>query len=263
MTDTAAVKIVCLSPKRAGEAAACQLAVHSRFDADSENAAYQLVFDDNGVALYSLLDTRQAAIRVDFCSGKLAHRRQFGGGKGQLIAKAVGLKAGVFPHVFDATAGLGGDAFVLASLGCRVTMAERSPIAHALLRDGLERARQVAIAGDGNLSAILDRMTLLAEDSHDLMTQSAAALADIIYLDPMFPERRKSAAVKKDMQAFHAIIGKDEDADTLLELALKCAAFRVVVKRPRIAEPLAGRPPVYQLSGKTSRYDVYAIKRLG
>ena len=77
---------------------------------------------------------------MDFASGAVAHRRKFGGGKGQSIAKAVGLKAGVQLHVIDATAGLGRDAFVLASLGCNVDMVERSPIAAALLEDGLERA---------------------------------------------------------------------------------------------------------------------------
>lgn len=261
MIEASAVQIVCLAPKHAEAAEACRLALKPQPDADA-NPTYQLVFDEDGVVLNSLLDPRQAPIKVDFCCGKLAHRRQFGGGRGQLIAKAVGLGQGVSPHVFDATAGLGGDAFVLATLGCQVTMAERSPIAQALLRDGLERAHREASEGDGQLKAILDRMTLVAADSQDLMARATATLADVVYLDPMFPARRKTAAVKKDMQAFHAIIGGDEDADSLLALALKCAEYRVVVKRPRLAEPLAGRAPGYQLSGKTSRYDVYALKSL-
>lgn len=263
MNESSSVQVVCLAPRHVDAAAACELGLGPQLNQDAGTAAYRLVFDEDCVALYSLLDARQAPIKVDFCSGKLAHRRQFGGGKGQLIAKAVGRGQGIFPHVFDATAGLGGDAFVLASLGCRVTMAERSPVAQALLRDGLERAQHFAGAGDETLSTILDRMTLVAADSRHLMAKATVPLADVVYLDPMFPARRKSAAVKKDMQAFHAIIGKDEDADVLLELAVKSAEYRVVVKRPRIAEPLAGRMPVYQLNGKTSRYDIYPLKRLG
>ena len=42
-----------------------------------------------------------------------------------MIARAIGLNSPTAPHVLDATAGLGGDAFVLASLGCPVTMVER------------------------------------------------------------------------------------------------------------------------------------------
>lgn len=265
MNETAAIQIACLAPRHTEAAARCQAALqrHDMAAADTGGASYRLVFAEEGVALYSLLDVRQAPIKVDFYSGKLAHRRQFGGGRGQLIAKAAGLGPGIYPHVFDATAGLGGDAFVLASLGCRVTMAERSPVACALLRDGLERARQVAATEDESLTAILDRMTLWAADSLELMLQSTEPLADVVYLDPMFPERHKSAAVKKEMQAFHAIIGGDEDADRLLEPALKCAEYRVVVKRPRIARSLSGRSPGYQLTGKSSRFDVYPIKRMG
>ncbi len=265
MIETATLQIVCPAPRHAEAAASCQLALQRQVttESDTKGASYRLEFAEEGVALYSLLDARQAPIKVDFSSGKLAHRRQFGGGKGQLIAKAAGLGRGIYPHVFDATAGLGGDAFVLASLGCRVTMAERSPVAYALLKDGLERACQFAATGDEGLAAILDRMTLLAGDSLELMTQSSEALADVVYLDPMFPVRQKTAAVKKEMQAFHAIIGGDEDADKLLEPALSCAEYRVVVKRPRIAGTLSGRSPGYQLTGKSSRFDVYPIKRMG
>jgi hypothetical protein len=55
----------------------------------------------------------------------MAHRRKFGGGRGEAVAKAVGIKGDYLPDVVDATAGLGRDAFVLASVGCRVRMLER------------------------------------------------------------------------------------------------------------------------------------------
>lgn len=82
------------------------------------------------------------------------------------------------------------------------------------------------------------------------------------YLDPMFPVRRSKAAVKKDMALFHTLVGPDEDADALLAPALALAQRRVVVKRPRIAPPLAGHQPGMILSGKSSRFDIYPLKSI-
>jgi 16S rRNA (guanine1516-N2)-methyltransferase len=201
-------------------------------------------------------------IRAEFTEGAVDHRRKFGGGKGQMIAKAVGIKAGVYPWVLDATAGLGKDSFVLATLGSTVTMIERSPIVHCLLNDGLQRARDYALQ-DPELFAVLQRMHLAQQDSRDyLQSLTVGNLPDVIYLDPMFPERHKTADVKKDMAAFHSLVGKDEDADALLPLALAHANYRVVVKRPRKAPLLNNQAPSYQLEGKSSRYDIYTLKKL-
>lgn len=201
-------------------------------------------------------------IRAEFTEGAVDHRRKFGGGKGQMIAKAVGIKAGVYPWVLDATAGLGKDSFVLATLGSTVTMIERSPIVHCLLNDGLQRARDYALQ-DPELFAVLQRMHLAQQDSRDyLQSLTAGNFPDVIYLDPMFPERHKTADVKKDMAAFHSLVGKDEDADALLPLALAHANYRVVVKRPRKAPLLNNQAPSYQLEGKSSRYDIYTLKKL-
>jgi 16S rRNA (guanine1516-N2)-methyltransferase len=83
---------------------------------------------------------------------------------------------------------------------------------------------------------------------------------DVVYLDPMFPARSKSAQVKKEMQVFHQLVGTDPDADQLLELARACAKKRVVVKRPRIAPELAAARPSYTLTGKSNRYDIYVAR---
>lgn len=180
-----------------------------------------------------------------------------------MIAKAVGVKAGVYPHVLDATAGLGKDAFVLATLGCRVQMLERSPIVHVLLQDGLQRAREQSGFDDPELARIIARMDLLSADSQDYLSHiSDNERPDVIYLDPMFPDRQKSADVKKEMAAFHHVVGKDEDADSLLDKALAQALYRVVVKRPRKAPFIANKTPSYQLEGKSSRYDIYTIKKM-
>ena len=84
-------------------------------------------------------------LRIDFVEGSVAHRLRFGGGRGQPLAKAMGLTDGRTPTMVDATAGLGRDAFLLASLGAQVTLIERSEKMHALLADGLARAAAEAV----------------------------------------------------------------------------------------------------------------------
>lgn len=218
---------------------------------------FVLLLDEQGLALQQLGKKAPGPIRVDFEGGAAAHRRKFGGGSGQMIAKAVGVKVSRPLQVFDATAGLGKDAFVLASLGCVVTLSERNPVVAELLADGLQRARR---SDDAELRDIAQRMRLATGDS--LTGLNSGRATDIVYLDPMFPDRSKSANVKKDMAAFHQVVGKDEDADGLLPLALAAARYRVVVKRPRKAPFLNEQAPAYQLSGKTSRYDIYVNSKL-
>lgn len=216
---------------------------------------YVLRWNDQGLALQPLGKKAPNPVRVDFCGGAVDHRRKFGGGSGQMIAKAVGVKVSRPLHVLDATAGLGKDAFVLASLGCRVSLHERNRVVAALLEDGLRRGHQTQ---DAQLFTILSRMSLSHQDS---LTADGLS-ADVVYLDPMFPERNKSASVKKDMAIFHSIVGRDDDANALLERALSWAKYRVVVKRPRKAPFLNDQSPSYQLQGKTSRYDVYVNAKL-
>lgn len=225
-------------------------------------ADYSLLFSDGRISLQNERDIKQGLVLVDFCSGGVAHRRRFGGGKGQLVAKAVGITAKCKPRVFDATAGLGKDAFVLATLGCAVQMMERSPVAHTLLADGLRRGRGEASEQDEELVAILQRMELLSGDSIEYMA-TTPDMADVVYLDPMFPERQKSAAVKKEMTAFHSVVGVSLEEDAaLLQAALNAARYRVVVKRPRIAPNLGNVSPNVCYEGKSSRYDVYTLKSM-
>ncbi|HTF95966.1 MAG TPA: class I SAM-dependent methyltransferase [Cellvibrio sp.] len=220
-------------------------------------------FSDAAIILQQTGRKAPGPILAEFTQGAVDHRRKFGGGKGQLIAKAVGVKAGCYPHVLDATAGLGKDSFVLASLGCKTTMLERSPVVQILLEDGLNRALDFAQREDSELHALLQRMVLIKQSSHSyLESLSPEFFPDVIYLDPMFPERQKSADVKKEMAAFHSVVGKDDDADSLLPLALSRVNYRVVIKRPRKAPFLNNQSPSYQLEGKSSRYDIYALKKL-
>ena len=190
-------------------------------------------------------------LRIDFTSGAVAHRRQFGGGRGQALPRAVGMKSGKTPDIVDATAGLGRDAFLLASLGARVTLIERSPRMHALLANALARAI------DSEVGEIVSRMTLLFGDAKVLLPTLSP---DVILIDPMHPERKKSALVKKEMRLIRQIVGVDSDAAELINVALDCARKRVVLKWPQKADPLAGVPvPSHQITGKSTRYDVFMV----
>lgn len=217
-----------------------------------------LFLDEQGLGLQVTGKGAPGPVRVEFVTGKMGYRREHGGGAGQLVAKAAGLqKTRASLHIVDATAGLGQDAFILASLGCRVTLFERNPVIHALLADGLARA-----ALNVDCAAIVERMHLLEGSSIDWLERAGSNAADVIYLDPMFPHREKSALVKKEMQVFRTVVGDDDDSAPLLTAALAAARYRVVVKRPRKAPAIAGPEPSTRIEGKSSRYDVYAIRAL-
>lgn len=189
-------------------------------------------------------------VEVDFGAGGARHRRLFGGG--ELIAKAVDAKR--FHTVIDATAGLGRDAFVLAALGMQVQLFEHHPVAFALLDNGLTRAQQ-----DPELAPIVARMCLHSGSLNAYRQQHPQLSADVVYLDPMYPQRHKSGAVKKEMAYFHEAVGAADAADDaeLLETARHVAAHRVVVKRPRLGEVLAGQTPAFAYTGKSTRFDAY------
>lgn len=227
-----------------------------------EENGFVLVLNNDGLALHTInLTGKGISIRANFHDASTIYRRKKGGGKGQMIAKAVGLKSRVYPNVLDATAGLGKDAFVLASLGCQVALLERSPIVHALLEDGLKQARKFGLAEDSELLRILDRMKLIGGDAMDYMdAMLPAERPDVVYLDPMFPPRTKSAQVKKEMQVLHQLLDVDDGGNALLESAIKIARSRVVVKRPRVAPTLSGFEPSYTLEGKRNRFDVYTLR---
>lgn len=224
----------------------------------TDETALLLRIGAEGISLQQNGTERGNPIIVDFNSGEIAHRRKFGGGRGQLIAKAIGLKQGVTPYVIDCTAGLGKDSFVFATLGCIVRMIERSPLIATLLQDGLERSMLAP-----EIASITARMSLIHGNAIEWLSNLPETnLPDVIYLDPMFPSREKSALVKKEMRLFKHIVGTDDDASALLSVALTKAKYRVVVKRPRIAPQLEGTPPTLSMEGKSSRFDIYALRAM-
>lgn len=248
------IRVEALSPAHQAAAIAWAERLNLPLGGDADFAV-QLA--DEGLQFAELGPQAPGPIRVDFVGGAMSHRRLYGGGSGQMIAKAVGIQPGVRPDVLDATAGLGRDAFVLAELGCRLQLIERQTIIAALLEDGLARA-----AADPEIGAIVARMHFQAGDAIARMGDWAADRPQVIYLDPMFPHRDKSALVKKEMRLFRPLAGNDEDAPALLAAALALASHRVVVKRPRKAPAIAGLRVGYTLEGKSSRYDIYPLQSL-
>ena len=193
-------------------------------------------------------------LTVDFGAPAMRHRRR--GGHNELLGRAVGLGRKQALSLLDATAGLGRDGFVLADLGCQVILCERHPVVAALLSSGMDAARE---SGDPWLTKVIARMQLLPGDARELQNITA----DVIYLDPMFPPRDNSAAVKKEMALFQLLLEGVEDAgEGLLPWALGCNPARVVVKRALRAAPLDGRDPSHCISGKAVRYDVYVQRAL-
>lgn len=217
-----------------------------------DQAIMALVLTAERLELRKLDEPKLGAIYVDFASGAMAHRRKFGGGRGEAVAKAVGIKSGYLPDVVDATAGLGRDAFVLASVGCKVRMLERNSVVAALLDDGLRRGYNDAEIGGW----LKERLTLLHASSLSALSEIQFR-PDVVYLDPMFPHRQKSALVKKEMRVFQSLVGEDLDADGLLAPACELAKKRVVVKRPGYAPYLAARKPQASVTTKSHRFDLY------
>ena len=178
-----------------------------------------------------------------------------------MLGKAVGQGHKAALRVMDTTAGLGTDAFVLADMGCQVMLCEREPVIAELLRSGLKAA---AGSGDPWLKGVVQRMCLCPGDARELEREQVQGV-DVIYLDPMFPPRRKSAAVKKEMALFQTLLERTtdpQDADALLLWALRQDTPRVVVKRPAKAPDLASQHPSHCISGKSVRYDVYVNRKL-
>ncbi|MBL4574239.1 MAG: class I SAM-dependent methyltransferase [Gammaproteobacteria bacterium] len=225
---------------------------HAYLPREVRDFDYLLTYRDSRLLLQSAGDTQTGELCIDFSDAKLNFRAN-SSIRNQNIAKALGLKGGLRPVVLDATAGLGKDAFLMASLGCEVSLLERSKVVHALLADGLNRLEYY----EQGIATILMRMDLRFGDLLEFKADSRQF--DVVYLDPMFPPRRKSAKVKKDMALLQQLLGHQTDGAQLLDCAKSLAKKRVVVKRAKLSPHLGSGKPDIEFKGSSSRYDVYLI----
>ena len=222
------------------------------FIADLKNSAayhFILLVTPDYLALQNPHNKKFTPFHIDFLSGPQRYRYQHAGLKKEMLARALGVSPRDNPRIIDATAGLGRDSFMLAVLGFQITMIERSPVLHALLEDALRRAKL-----DPEFAPAANRLELIHADA---ILWLPSTQPDVIYLDPMFPKRQKSASVKKEMALLQELLLKDDNEQALFSAAMACGARRVVVKRPRLAGNIAQAVPNFSLRGKSSRFDVY------
>lgn len=192
-------------------------------------------------------------LRPDFA--EMLPRIKQGALQREMLVKAARVKGVEAPRAVDATAGLGEDSLLLAAAGFTVTLCEADPVIAALLEDALARASAHEVLGP-----IVERMHLVAGDSRIALERAGAstgAQPDVVYLDPMFPGRTKSAAVKKKFQLIHGLERPTEplDEESLLQAALAARPHKVVIKRPVKGPYLAGVKPSHAIAGKAVRYD--------
>jgi len=210
---------------------------------------FRLIRDEQGYGLSDSFVTMKP-LRIRFDSPAYLRRLAAAGRRSELVARAIGVKPGL--TVFDCTAGLGRDGFLLAHLGCEVTLMERSKVLATLLADGLARAAQ-----HPQLAATVSRIKLQQADSIAMLSGSEIT-ADVIYLDPMFPKKPGSAAVKGEMQALQNFIGTDQDAMALLVAARCQTGRRIVLKRPAAGIWQPPVAPIHVLEQRNACYEVYS-----
>lgn len=250
------IKSVCViasAPDRAQEAA-LWAAQHGYPYATRpvEHFDYLIIFSEDRVEIASCLQQNSKPFYLDYNVGRTGFRLAHATKQNELLAKAIGLKGKQAVTVIDAAAGLGRDALLLATLGAHVIMLERSPILALLLHQALSRLDR---------GVLKERLQLIHVDAVSwlpTMLQSHAIIADVIYLDPMFPERTKAAAVKKEMMILRDLVGQDDDAAVLFAAAYACPVKRIVVKRPLHAQEISHVVmPTYSVKGRANRFDVY------
>jgi 16S rRNA (guanine1516-N2)-methyltransferase len=217
---------------------------------ENKDTELKLQRDENGLALVGNGQT----LRGDFT--KMLPRIRRGNFQFELLVKAAKIKGfeGTIT-VMDCTAGLGEDSILLAAAGFRVKLYERDNIIAALLRDSLIRAAQIP-----ELAPIVERMELHEEDSLIALSQ-LKEVPEVIYLDPMFPSRQKSALVKKKFQMLQQLEQPCEEGDEFLQAAIACKPKKIVIKRPLKGEYLGNHKPDYSITGKTIRYDCIVLPK--
>ncbi len=214
---------------------------------------FLLFLGPENLSLLSFNEKQQqnGRLLIDFLSNK-SRKRMARAGKRELLIKAVSIGNRLPKMVLDATAGMGGDGFLLAAAGCTVTLCEQNRYMAALLEDGLRRA-----ARDADMKKVCENIRLLPVDAKKYI-QKVKESPEIIYLDPMFPPRSKSARVKHELALLQKLVGHSED-DTARLFAASWARLpkKIVVKRPVKSPPLCSVRPEYSLKGNTIRFDVY------
>ncbi len=208
--------------------------------APTDQQCFYLWYDGQRLRLCRADDRRGIYLRA----ASVAPRASFGGA----LARACGVTRARRPSVLDVMSGLGSDGMVLAALGCSVTLIEQHPALWALLDDYLH-------------SQSVSKARALLADCWGWLAGQGGACCDTLYLDPFFPPRAKKALPGKAMQYLRELTGQPLFESEKLDLCLRSARERVVLKR-RLRDPKLGQP-AWQIKGRTVRYDVYRAIGVG
>lgn len=198
-------------------------------------------------------DLEAGHLEIDFFSKKMRYRMQHMNKAQEPLLRALGWKSTEQKQVLDMTAGLGRDACLLFFAGFNVTMFERNPVLQILLQNALNALP----SGDFSQSFDLEKEDSITFLNKKIESFSTENFADAIYMDPMYPERKKSALVKKELRIIRNLVGADMDSEALLSLAIKSGVPRVVVKRPKGSEFVADLKPNHSVESPNTRFDVY------
>ena len=217
---------------------------------EARNAGVKLVRDERGLALTD----GTMVVRADFLQA--LQRLTPENLNRELVVRAARIKGANGPlTAVDATAGLGEDSLLLAAYGFSVVLFEQNPVIAALLQDAIDNA-----SATPELAETAARMKLVIGDSAKELPHLDFR-PDVVLLDPMFPERRKSAAVKKKLQLLQRLEKPCDDEAALLDAAFAARPRKIIVKRPVKGPHLAGRKPDYSLAGKAIRFDCHTLGR--
>lgn len=204
-----------------------------------KNAPYLLVVERNGLNL-TLKENPKIFYRFDFNEILFKLERQKGH-KGDPLFKAIRLQSGIAPLILDATCGTGNDSMFLVHYGARVIAYEKHPIIYLLLKCAYLRTPRIHQQFSLNFG---DAINYQGERPH------------IIYFDPMYPEKKKSARSRKEMELFKELVGESQRELEMLSWARKMALSRVVVKRPPKGESISPDHN-FSLTSKAVRFDIY------
>ncbi len=227
----------------------------SDFDPKTSN---RLVLDAGTMpyVLSNKVDGQFISMSIDFNSNKTLHRLKTINQREPLVKAIRNIEK--TQTIFDLTAGLGGDSLVMVNRGFKVVAIEKNSMLWSLLSLAHENWENFGLK---------ERLSFYHGDSLELLRKpelfsrlQIEESLDVVYLDPMFPESKKTALPNKEMQILRSILGhQGDDVEELLELSVKLAKNRVLVKRPIKSPPIKARPDSV-FEGKSFRIDMYLTR---
>lgn len=217
------------------------LEIQAAQDLPQSNEEPCLWFDGEQLQLVAARGAMQAWVTTEEVTKRAAGA--------SLLARACNLSPRQPVRLLDAMAGWGVDGLALQLMGARVLQVERHPVAWALLAD-LRRRFGLSYAPE----------SLLYADAWEVLHRDTLAAVDVVYLDPMFAPRKKTALPNKRLQLLAQVTAapsmQEPTIGDWIAAAQSKALGRVVVKR-RLKDPPLQPKPAWQLKGKTVRYDCY------